>query len=355
MSTSSVYLFHNQDLMTLHVAPRGYMERPQRLVSTELALHASKLWDKCIPVKINSMYPLEKLSEEYSASQVEDWESMCASVHKGGSMIDPDCSDIYWSFGSMTAIRTAIQGAVQAVQQVLSDLDHKNVVSHAFALIRPPGHHCFNVPSGFCTANNVVLAARDALAAGKRVAILDWDYHFGDGTAQTFAEDERVMFVSLHSATDRSGNSTYPSHPLKGQALACTSGGRSFNILWQGDDADDVAYKYAFDAAILPALRRFAPDIILVSAGYDALAGDALAGMELTSPVFCELTGMLKKMGIPIVCVLEGGYDPKLLSEGICETIKGLLGEETTIGAETEVAKRHKDVVDAVCEQIKLV
>lgn len=328
------------------------MERPQRLVHTEDVIRKKGLWEKCIPIKIESMYPRTHLINEYGSSQVEDWEAMCASVSKGASMVDSECGDIYWSFGSMTAIRIAIQGAVQAVQQVLNDA-RKGVISHAFALIRPPGHHCFNVPSGFCTANNVVLAGRTALAAGKRVAILDWDYHFGDGTAQTFAEDERVMFVSLHSATDSSGNSTYPHHQLKGQALARVSSGRSFNIMWHMDDADDAAYKYAFDTAILPALRRFSPEILLVSAGYDALEGDALAGMKLTAPVFCELTNTLKKLNVPIVCVLEGGYDLKLLAGGVCETIKGLLGETST-PTNTDVGLHHKAVVDDVCAQIKL-
>lgn len=342
--------------MSLHISPRGYMERPQRLVSTESALHTSGLWEKCSPVKIDTLFPLEKLRDEYGAFRVDDWEAMCASVRKGASMVDPDCGDIYWSFGSLTAIRTAIQGAVQAVEQVLQD-QAKGLVSHAFALIRPPGHHCFNVPAGFCTANNVVLAARVALAAGKRVAILDWDYHFGDGTAQTFAEDERVMFVSLHCATDRNRNATYPKHQLKGSALAKISGGRSFNIMWHSDDANDAAYKYAFGTAIVPALRRFAPDIILVSAGYDALAGDALAGMELTPPVFCELTRTLKNVGVPIVCVLEGGYDLKLLAEGVCETVKGLLTTEATESApvaDCTVLSYHKYVVDEVCKLVEL-
>ena len=128
-----------------------------------------------------------------------------------------------------------------------------------------------------------------------------------------------------------------------------------FNIQWEKDDADNSAYNYAFERCVIPAFRRFKPDIVLVSAGYDALRGDTLAGMELTSNVFYELSTQLKKLGVPIVCVLEGGYDPTLLGRGVYETVSGLLapsGEE--IALDYRAAPHHAAVVDAVAAVIGL-
>jgi histone deacetylase 6 len=225
--------------------------------------------------------------------------------------------------------------------------------------VRPPGHHCFKVPAGFCIANNIALAALDAVSAGKRVAIVDWDYHFGDGTAQRFLEIPAVGFVSLHCMRDSTGGMTYPQyHPLKMDALARYTGGRMFNICWGSDDAEDAAYCYAFAHCVLPALERFRPDVIMVSAGYDAIAGDALAGMRLTPQVFYWLTLGLKSIGVPVVCVLEGGYDLALLGAGVVETVRALVAppdtphELATRGANASVT--HTAVVDRVREYIGL-
>lgn len=348
---NTVHYFHNLVAMSKHIPPRGFPERPARLAGIESKM--SDLLPQCVAHLQTEPVARGLLVREYGELEVARWEAASAAAGDYTDM-DDRSGDIFWSRGSMEAVRIAAGAACAAVGAVL-DASAEGHVEHAFAAIRPPGHHCFDAPAGFCIANNVVLAARAAQARGKRVAIVDWDYHFGDGTAFALREAPDVAFCSLHCERDRRGDTTYPlpSPPrraLKGSELARATRGRMFNIMWDRDDADNAAYIAAFERVIVPAFRKFAPDIVLVSAGYDALKGDALAGMELTPSVFYELTAALKTLGVPIVCVLEGGYDPALLGAGVRATVDGLLaprGSEATVGA-GEPAPQHARVLEAV-------
>lgn len=344
-----VHIFHNLASMVKHVVPYGFPESPARLIAVTEALESSGIWSLCKPQEVGQISE-DVFIKQYGKEEVTRWKELVEHAKLADDVVDDDmCGDIFWSSGSLEAIATAANAAVTATKTVLM----ADGVEHAFCVLRPPGHHCFQTPSGFCTVNNVVLAAQVALDMGKRVAIIDWDYHFGNGTADTFLENSNVMFCSLHCAKDRHKQTTYPSHPLKGDLLAVKTNGRMFNIQWLKDDADDAAYAYAFDTAILPAIRLFAPDIILVSAGYDSLKGDDLAGMELTAPVFREITKALTCLNIPTVCVMEGGYNTDLLASGVLETVRGLLGGGVDglaiLGALAQ--EHHKAVVDACLEK----
>ena len=344
-----VYLFHNTASMVKHVVPREFPETPARLTAVMTALETSGLWSLCKPCAATPISE-DVFVKRYGASEVVRWKELVMKAKLVGEVVEDDvCEDVYWSSGSLEAIATAANAAVMATKTVLS----AKGVEHAFCVLRPPGHHCFQMPAGFCAVNNVALATQEALDMGKRVAILDWDYHFGDGTAETFLENSNVMFCSLHCAKNRRGRATYPSHPLKGELLSTKTGGRMFNIQWAKDDADDAAYAYAFQTAIIPALHRFAPDIILISAGYDALKGDDLAGMELTAPIFQELAKSLTALNIPTVCVMEGGYNTELLAGGVVETVRGMLegGPDTLAVLGATVKKHHKAVVDALLDK----
>jgi acetoin utilization deacetylase AcuC-like enzyme len=345
-----VRLFHNADVMTRHIPPsREFMERPARIRAVEAALKTSKLWDACVPVKVTKGLPRSAFVAAYGEEAVAAWDAgVAAAIAEGSPVVDEECGDIYWSKDSVSAVSVAAATAIEAVKATLD-----GSADAAFALVRPPGHHCFTLPAGFCTVNNAALAAQVALDAGKRVAIIDWDYHFGDGTAMTFLDNPNVFFTSLHCFENRhTGFESYPARcPLKGDALARKTKGRSFNIMWDRDDADDAAISYAFQACILPAITKFGADLVIVSAGYDAIKGDALAGMELTPPVFRTLTASLKTLGVPLVAVLEGGYDTTLLSQGVVETVRGMLDAPSTdalVATAARVSAEHKKEVDRV-------
>lgn len=375
--SNTVTIYYNTEVMANHVPPRGVaIEEPGRIVGIEAYLKghpvtsalaawkatgsfdipvcAGSLWSQCRTVKVTESLTDTVIEAEYGGKAVRNAKYKTPA---GGSKLDPACGDIYWSAGTWEAAKTAAAAAIQAVTDVLGA---QTLPSAAFCIVRPPGHHCFDMPAGFCILNNVVLAAKHALAAGKRVAILDWDYHYGDGTAAALWGDERVMFVSLHAERTRSGFPTYPvrtARNFKGAGLREATRGRCFNVQWAEDDADDAACAYAMGSLIIPALQQFAPDLILISAGYDAIDGDSLAGMKLVPETFGHMAAALTRIECPIVAVLEGGYDVYLLADGVAQTIRGLQKTPVYVRDLDEwlarnPQKHHREVVDEVAKYV---
>ena len=183
-----------------------------------------------------------------------------------------------------------------------------------FALVRPPGHHALRrQPMGFCIFNNVAIAARYAqveLGLG-RVAIVDFDVHHGNGTEALFADDSTVLTISLHQWPfwPGSGGPGVNSDQLVNVPLAAGSG--------------DAEYRAAFDSVVEPAVQRFGPDIVLVSAGFDAHRDDPLAEMEVTAEGFRELSSRCAALAPRAAAVLEGGYNLDTLPDLVAAALEG--------------------------------
>jgi acetoin utilization deacetylase AcuC-like enzyme len=290
-------------------------ERPERLVAIDDALDAAELRGRC-----RTLVPRPATREEilrvHSAEHLDGLISRMGDEHPEQSgWLDPDT---YFGPGSYQA---ALHAAGVSVDLALKVLAGKQ--DNGFAAVRPPGHHATrNRAMGFCLLNNVAIAAAAARARGARVAIMDFDVHHGNGTDDIFVSDPDVLFISTHQ---------YPFYPGSGEVSSIGEGlarGTKINIpLPQG--CGDAAYRLCFEKIVLPALLRFAPDLLLVSAGFDAHQCDPLAGMALSEDGFADLLLMLLSVQPRVAALLEGGYNLGALSRSVVAFVEALLGERS--------------------------
>ncbi|HET7296631.1 MAG TPA: histone deacetylase, partial [Gemmatimonadales bacterium] len=234
----------------------------------------------------------------------------------GGGFLD---MDTVISQDSFEAALHSAGGAVRMVELLLA-----GATPCAFSAHRPPGHHATQSQAmGFCLFNSVAVAARHALDSGglERVMILDWDVHHGNGTNDIFHASDEVLFVSIHQS---------PLYPGTGPASDVGSGdGRGFTVnLPVPPGADNEMFCALVDRVVAALAREFAPQLVLVSAGYDAHREDPLGQCELTEQGFAAMTRSVRRLGeelqAPVGCVLEGGYGLDALAHSVAATLAAL-------------------------------
>lgn len=233
---------------------------------------------------------------------------------------DPDTHSSPATYATAVLAAGGTLSALEAVVQGAAD--------NAFALIRPPGHHALPERAmGFCFFNNVAIAAAYLTTLGglERVLILDWDVHHGNGTQEIFYSSNRVLYISLHQ---------YPFYPGSGALGDIGTGqGLGFTVnLPFSAGCGDGDYLAAFDRIVMPIARHFAPQAVLISAGFDAHARDPLAQMKLTEAAFGAMTRRVKRLAAEccqgrLVLALEGGYDLQALA-ACGKTVLEELGRE---------------------------
>jgi acetoin utilization deacetylase AcuC-like enzyme len=290
----------------------AHPENARRIVAIERALSERDWlgWD----VRLSPAATREQIGRVHPAEHIDRIERLC---RRGGGMID---LDTLVSPGSFDAALHAAGGAVAAVDALLGPPEGA-AVRCAASLHRPPGHHAEpGQAMGFCLFGNVAIGAAHAIEAhgARRVMIFDWDVHHGNGTNAIFHERDDVLFCSIHQS---------PLYPGTGPASDIGRGageGYTVNLPVPGGSGDAV-FVSLLEHVVRPLARAYEPDLVLISAGYDAHADDPLASCVVSDNGYALMTASVRAMahevGAPLGFVLEGGYDLGALTRGVAITL----------------------------------
>ena len=289
-------LLYSHESSLLHQVPEGHPERPDRLRAVEKVLSDERF--RTLVRKTPAPVTREQVLRVHPADY---YDAMERAIPEEGGLARID-GDTALSHGSWEPILRAAGGACQAVDEVM-----QGNANNAFVAMRPPGHHAETVTAmGFCFFNNAAIAARHARAkhGAERVAIVDFDVHHGNGSQEIFWNDPAVMYCSTHQM---------PLYP--GTGAKTETGARNTVVnapLSSGDNG--TQFREAVESRILPRLNDFRPDLVIISAGFDAHTRDPLANINLVETDFAWVTQKLMDVADRhasgrIVSVLEGGYD----------------------------------------------
>jgi acetoin utilization deacetylase AcuC-like enzyme len=297
-----------------HVAPISHPERPDRLAAVVQHLQQAGLWERLTQIRPREA-TFEELKAVHDPLYVERTIDRL-SLRRNGYL---DMGDTFFSPGTKEAALCAAGGCVDLSLAVWSGRFEAGA-----ALVRPPGHHADrDTAMGFCVFNNVAVAAHALLRAGARkVAILDFDVHHGNGTQDIFYEDPRVLYVSLHQS---------PLYPGTGAAEETGVGdglGMTANVPL-APYCDDVDWLAGLERLLLPLIRAFSPEILLVSAGFDAHHLDTISTQQVTDAGYAAIAQRIVACADAvcagkIVMMLEGGYHLEGLSSGVASFLRQL-------------------------------
>ncbi len=309
--------FVYDDIFLKHEVTPGHPERPERLGAILDMLDKTGLRDelKWITPREASLEDIARVHEPYYADFVRQ------AIDQGETLLDG--SDTCAGPHSYQAALMAAGGVLEAIDAIV-----RGDVGNVFCAVRPPGHHaCAGRAMGFCIFNNVAVGARYAQAVHgfKKVLIIDWDVHHGNGTHDIFYDDDTVLYVSTHQVPH------YPGTGASGQRGHGRGEGFTFNVPIRSGAGDDEL-RLAYDTLIVPTADDFAPDLVMISAGFDAHDADPLSGLELTSGCYGELTRMVKGVADRhaaghVISVLEGGYNLDALAGSVEAHLRALMQE----------------------------
>lgn len=306
----------------IEVFPFSHPEQPDRIIKIKERFREYNILHRIkeIPSRVATIEELllvhSKAHVDAMKEIVEQEDLQVAAYRYNSVYLHPK------TFESATVSTGSI---LQVVDEVLNGLSRSGV-----CVVRPPGHHAeSDMPHGFCIFNNVAVAAKYAIDNHglKRVLIVDWDVHHGQGTQHIFEDDPRVLYISLHRYDNAS---FFPKSTDANYTEVGSGAGKGFNvnIPWNKKGMADAEYMVAFQSIILPIAYDFDPELVLVSAGFDASIGDPLGGCKVTPEAYGYFTHWLSSLanGNIILC-LEGGYNVNSISHAMTLCTKALLGD----------------------------
>ncbi|KAI9061652.1 histone deacetylase complex protein [Trametes sanguinea] len=353
--------------MMAHTCAQGHCEQPERISRIFDILNQNHCLDKMKRLPIRRVLREEALLVHSQAL----WDKVLA-LH---SLTEQDIADseayyndlsLYVHPSTPYAAQLSAGGVIEASLAVA-----RGEVKKAFAIVRPPGHHAEpDEHMGFCFFNNVSIAAKvvQLRTSVKKILILDWDVHHGNGTQRAFNDDPSVLYISLHRYE---GGNFYPNGPF-GSMTSCGEGpglGYSVNIPWPEKGMGDADYLLAFQKIVMPIAMEFSPDLVIISAGFDAAEGDDLGECLVTPAGYAHMTHMLCSLaGGKVVVALEGGYSLDAISRSALAVTQVILGEmppqlppmvaseaatETIWQVAMEQSKYWKNLDPKACEPIE--
>jgi acetoin utilization deacetylase AcuC-like enzyme len=316
MPSAGLYLHHSDCL--LH-DPRelipGHPDTPERLIAIERAL-ATEDWLGWEPREAPAAQE-SRLELVHAASHVRRIREISLA---GGGVVDPDTAV---GPGSYNAALRASGAACEMARALMA-----REAQVGFCGVRPAGHHAeADRAMGFCLFNNIAIAAELAIRelGARRVFILDWDVHHGNGTAETFRRRDDVLFASIHQ------HGIYPGSGPLGDVGSGRGEGYTINLPVPAGSGEEL-WLSLIEHVVLPAARAFAPDLVLISAGFDAHRDDPLAGCVLDTASFAAMARLLRDLAqgldAPLGAVLEGGYAPDAAAQSVRATLAALAGDE---------------------------
>lgn len=305
MTMQGVGFIYN-DIFLKHKTPQWHPETSERLVSILNHLKNSELWEKLIHIKPRKA-DYEDIALAHARRYIEKIKNF------GTGYLD---GDTFMSENSLEAALYAAGAVIEAIERCKA-----GEITRAFCAVRPPGHHAeADRAMGFCIFNNVAVGARYAQKIGyKKVFIIDFDVHHGNGTQHIFEEDDTVFYFSTHQ---------YPHYPGTGTESERGIGkgeGYTYNVPMNAGSGDKD-YLHVYQDILPQLVNRFEPDILLVSAGYDIRTEDPLASIRISPEGIRGIVrGILSRSTVPVVFALEGGYDLEAIGESVKITVEEML------------------------------
>ncbi|XP_061841460.2 histone deacetylase 6 isoform X1 [Nerophis lumbriciformis] len=350
--TSTGLVYDEKMMEHLNMWDRHHPEQPQRISKIFSKHQQLGLVDRCRRIAARPATE-EELAMCHAADHIQRMKSTSTMKARDLHMLGQEFTSIYINNQTFQSALLAAGSCFNALDLILT-----GQVRNGVAIVRPPGHHAEkDAACGFCFFNTAALAARYAQKTSSqhapvRVLILDWDVHHGNGTQHMFEDDSSVLYVSLH----RYDNATYfPSSEdgAPGKVGVAQGAGFNVNVAWSGGRMGDSDYLAAFHHVVMPVASEFNPDLVLVSAGFDAARGDPLGGYHVTPEGYAHLTHMLMSLaGGRVLLILEGGYNLASISDSMAMCTSVLLGDPPPLLA-TPLRPHHRGAVATINEVIR--